>query len=422
MDYFEQLIAPVSTDTFFDEYWEKKPLHIARDDPGYYARIASPGEIDALIAAYSRRLGLGLTVIRSREAATRVEEYGAATPYDQEAVYRAFAAGATVRLKDLHRHLPGGQRLAADMTKHTSAEVGINMYLTPRESRAFDVHEDGHEVFIVQLQGTKHWRLYDDPTDLPNDYTVRGRMSLTAGPPSPAAYTRPRRETAGPPLAREVAVRQGDFLYVPRGHYHSAHTTDAYSLHFTVGAYPFTWHDAVVGALAEAFRSAPELRRALPVGLATGRHDAGRLSQEVVDAVSRSLDAESVRRAMDHIGERLVATTPTPLHGLIEDIERAHALCPDDRVGIRPHVLYRIQQKGERSMLSFNGRNVVFPLGADGLLDQLEGGEGVEISALCPALRPDIRLRFVRQLISLGFLAPVDIRAAGRREEAVVAA
>ena len=43
------LLHPVSLHTFFTEYWERKPLHIARGDAAYYGRLLSRTDVERII-------------------------------------------------------------------------------------------------------------------------------------------------------------------------------------------------------------------------------------------------------------------------------------------------------------------------------------------------------------------------------------
>ena len=46
LEVLEKLIYPVTIDTFFNEYWDKKTLHISRNDPTYFDSILSKQDID----------------------------------------------------------------------------------------------------------------------------------------------------------------------------------------------------------------------------------------------------------------------------------------------------------------------------------------------------------------------------------------
>ena len=52
-----------------------------------------------------------------------------------------------------------------DATNHFSR---LNLYMTPGFEKAFDVHFDTEDIFILQIQGTKQWYVYQNLKDLKN--------------------------------------------------------------------------------------------------------------------------------------------------------------------------------------------------------------------------------------------------------------
>ena len=51
-------------------------------------------------------------------------------------------------------------KLCATLQEFLGSFVGTNMYLTPPGTQGFAPHYDDVEVFIMQLEGKKRWRLY----------------------------------------------------------------------------------------------------------------------------------------------------------------------------------------------------------------------------------------------------------------------
>ena len=41
--------------------------------------------------------------------------------------------------------------------------VYANCYVTPENSQTAPAHADDRDVFVLQLEGEKHWTLYDAP-------------------------------------------------------------------------------------------------------------------------------------------------------------------------------------------------------------------------------------------------------------------
>ena len=55
-------------------------------------------------------------------------------------------------------------KLCATLQEFFGSFVGTNMYLTPPGTQGFAPHYDDVEVFILQLEGKKHWRVYEPRT------------------------------------------------------------------------------------------------------------------------------------------------------------------------------------------------------------------------------------------------------------------
>jgi ribosomal protein L16 Arg81 hydroxylase len=58
-----------------------------------------------------------------------------------------------------------------------------------------------------------------------------------------ARQVRQIKRDALPPLVKGLTLNPGQVLYIPRGAYHEALTSDSFSLHLTIGVFPDTWAD-----------------------------------------------------------------------------------------------------------------------------------------------------------------------------------
>ncbi|MEP4649347.1 MAG: cupin domain-containing protein, partial [Ilumatobacter sp.] len=125
---------------------------------------------------------------------------------DAGRVAELFAGGATVVAQSLHRTLDSTARFVALLSDEVSHPVQANAYLTPPRSQGLAPHVDRHDVFVVQLHGTKSW-------------TVDGMG--------------------------EIELRDGDVLYLPADTRHSAASTDETSLHLTIGILRVTYRSVV---------------------------------------------------------------------------------------------------------------------------------------------------------------------------------
>ena len=66
-----------------------------------------------------------------------------------------YRCGHTVVLQGLHHTNPHLARLANNLALTLDQPVQVNAYLSPASARGLDLHFDFHDVFVVQLGGSK---------------------------------------------------------------------------------------------------------------------------------------------------------------------------------------------------------------------------------------------------------------------------
>ena len=133
--------------------------------------------------------------------------------------------------------------------------VGANTYLTPPGTQGFAPHYDDVEVFMLQVEGRKRWKVYNpfEGDELP-------RTSSRNYHP---------KEIKGEPVIYEI-LEPGDMIYMPRGWIHQGEAlAGEHSLHVTISTnQKNAWADlleqAVPSALSAAISNDIEYRRGLP--------------------------------------------------------------------------------------------------------------------------------------------------------------
>jgi len=250
--------------------------------------------------------------------------------------------------------------------------VQANSYYTPRRSQGFAVHHDTHDVFVLQVAGEKHWRVYDPLWELPLKHQ---RYSKELG-------------EHGPPVF-ELTLRAGDTLYLPRGWLHDALTSDTDSLHLTVGVNAHTWVDAIRAALDEC-EDDVEFRRTVPAD--------GEAQADLLDRLAARLTrAEVARRAR----ARLVNSRRPIRDGQLEEVRALESITVDTALERRPTVIADL----DGTTLSFEGKHVSFPEHARDELEAIAADDEPFTAADLPGeLDGEGRLVLVRRLIREGFL------------------
>jgi len=168
---------------------------------------------------------------------------------DTDKVRELFSGGATIVLTSMHRYWPPLSRFCAELASVLSHRVQVNTYLTPAGSAGLEPHYDTHDVFVLQVHGTKRWRVSEGILESPLRHQYRKEDI------DESALTR----------VLECELAPGDNLYIPRGFVHSAETGSEGSLHLTVGILSYTWYD-LFKKISETAAEEPEFRRSLPLG------------------------------------------------------------------------------------------------------------------------------------------------------------
>ena len=255
-DPLQYLIGPIAGSEFFASFHEKLALHCTHGDALRYAELLSFDRIDEIIST-TELPPASVQMARSKPPITRSNFTFSNGNIDRGALIRHFQQGATIILPQLHLADELLAQFCNALEQRFSTPVQTNIYLTPPNSQGFNTHYDDHDVFIMQVAGRKHWKLYQKPISNP----YRGENFR------PGVYE------PGEPK-HEFLLEAGDCVYIPRGLMHDAIADgEAPSLHITVGMIGKNWADLMLEALSEVALREPEFRRSLPPGFAGSEFD-----------------------------------------------------------------------------------------------------------------------------------------------------
>jgi ribosomal protein L16 Arg81 hydroxylase len=390
---FPALLAPIAAEDFFRAHWERHPLHVTRADAHYYDSIISNADLERIISSADLRYP-AIQLARNgnylpAEAYTKAIKHGSeffnGVP-DLQQVQSEYRSGATVVLPALQRTWAPLRELCAQLEKDFSHPAHANAYLTPGDSPGFTPHYDTHEVFVLQIAGTKRWRIFPPPLHLPH----------RSQPFVPVGYVLPG------PIA-ELELKPGDLLYLPRGFVHAANTSRGHSAHITVGMTVYTWVELVAELIGSA-REMPELRTALPPGFAT-RDD---LKKTLRDGLIQCMD-QLRNSADDRLIESFVQKVRsgrTPPETTFQSEVRAIGLQTELKV---PEAgSYRVIMENRNAVLEFSGRKFVLPEKIRATVDDMCRRKSFRPAELSSPLDNEGRLTLARYLHGERFLSLVD--------------
>ena len=166
---FSSLISPHSTSTFYAAYNEKKPLHISRgDDPSAsHSPLLTKEGIVTLLSKHSLKYGVDVNVTNVVEGKRRTLDLLPSKPGDPPVVAKVedvmsnFESGCSVRLLCPQQFSEEVWEVCSILESEFGCMVGANAYLTPRGSQGFAPHYDDVDVFVLQQEGKKRWRIYE---------------------------------------------------------------------------------------------------------------------------------------------------------------------------------------------------------------------------------------------------------------------
>jgi ribosomal protein L16 Arg81 hydroxylase len=388
---FDWLIDPIVPSTFFAEFYEQKPLLIQRRQPSKFASLLSIDAVDRYLSTTTPYRPDVFLIDAARDLKADDYAFPNSEPpgrIDLPRAYQLFATGATISLSQLHERVAPLAALCRAVEKTFSSHFQTNVYLSPPNAQGFKTHFDSHDVFILQVSGAKLWTLYNTGIVLP----LRGQ-----------AFD-PEKHTPGPPT-REFTLHAGDLLYCPRGIYHSARSTDATSLHITLGLIGKTWADVMIEAVSAACLASPAFRANLPVGFANAEYDsrqAAAMFSALFDTLAREVQLAPILR---RLAEDFVTSRRPALYGCLQELKSTLSL--ESKVAPRPDLIYLLREEDEKIVLLFGASEISLPgFVREALISSLERGPFMVRDL--PQLDDEGKLVLVRRLLREGLLVRQD--------------
>ena len=195
---------------------------------------------------------------------------GTGNQVDVAKVESYLAQGFSLCVTRIDEYAPHLTALCDDIRARSCEQIKVGVIVTTGKEGAFKLHYDPEDLIILQVEGSKRWKIYGPAVAHP-----------VIGMPPPAA---PPEEA---PIFDEV-LHAGDFLFVPGGNWHRCENGPGRSVHLGFFFLPPTgWHfiKALTSELVtdEIFRT-PLTRLAGAEELATMEAD---FKLRAIDSINR---------------------------------------------------------------------------------------------------------------------------------------
>ena len=385
---FARLISPITVSSFLTQYYGQQELIINREEPAFYSQILSPDILDTLLLSSVPTRKQVLVVNAANDISDEQYSY-ADGAVDSAALHKLFQEGATISYRNMENCFEPVFAICRSVEQVLSCPIQANFYFTPATAQGLHTHHDTHDVFVLQVSGSKEWRTYDPRIRTP----LRGQ-----------SFYWEVNELPGTPV-HSFLLRAGDLFYCPRGVPHNAVATDEPSLHITLGVLARTWTDVMIEALAELALRDPEFRQALPAGYATTQD----LNLEAITTKFRMLANKFVTdgnplTVLSRFADEFVGTRRQYLPDQACYVKLSEQLTADSLVGSRPGLLYRITPRSDDVLVVSPRREMKFPLSVLPALRFAVHNSHFKITDLPGELHEHEKIILVKRLILEGLL------------------
>jgi len=391
---FRDLIDPLSPAEFFARVHGRESAHL----PGQASRFAglfSWAELNRLLdmttlwTDRSMKVVLDGRTLTPNEICRPVQSrdgHPAMRP-DADRVAAFLARGATVVLDLAERLSPGLAALTDVLESTLGAPASCNVYCSFKGHRGFPAHFDTMDVFALQIEGSKTWRLYEGRFEHPLETPGYNYPSLP----------RTHHEAAKGRIERELTLEPGHVLYLPKGRYHDALAASEASLHLSFGITEATGQD-LMATLIKSLPDDPLFRRSLPHFDDRQAHEAHlrRLGERLCELLAEP-DTSAQMRAQQR---RRALRDASPGFRLPDRAER-------QRYRVRV-IGVRARTEGGRTLLEVDDQRLALA-GEESAVARwvLERDRfaAEELEVAFPELDADVRARTLGALESLGLVA-----------------
>jgi bifunctional lysine-specific demethylase and histidyl-hydroxylase NO66 len=344
-------LVGLDRDQFAGQYWGQEPLlSPAADLPGGFTELLDANAIDELVS----KRGLRTPFLRlARDGTTLADKAftapggvgaGIADQVSDDRLLRLFADGSTLVLQALHRVWPPILEFCQKLAAELGHPVQANAYVTPPKNQGFSAHYDVHDVFVLQIEGEKRWRIHRPVLASP----------LRDQPWNDRRVDVEKRADEAPLM--EVLLKPGDCLYLPRGYLHAATALGGVSTHLTLGIHVWTRFALAQQLVRQALKTLaddPVMRASLPLGVDVSdsselRQDFDVVNALLTDAIEHA-DVDQVSESLLHDARSNQRAAPI---GPLKQLRDADAIAVDTQLVLRRHLAASLDHTGSRILVS----------------------------------------------------------------------
>ena len=369
---------------FLEEVWGRRALLSRAAAPEGFGDLLILDDVDRLLSSTSLRTPAFRLVKAGGQipeaAYTRSGTTGSrpvSGMADPSRVFALFRQGATIVLQGLHRYHEPVARFTRALELELGHSCQVNAYITPPGAQGLALHDDPHDVFVLQAFGRKAWEVHAAPGE---------------GQREPV---------------RSV-IESGDAIYMPRGTPHAASTQETLSGHLTVGVHVTTWRQL----LARAWHGVGDhvsLDDDVPAGWVRDPEAfASELSRRIMMVASTFGGIDTTELA-ERETIRFLSTRPSLLRGALVDELEVEAIDDETVMRRRDGAICELRTRGDRVLILLGDRRLEMPSWLEPALRRVALEASFRVGELAPEIGDAAsRAVLARRLVREGLLRPSD--------------
>lgn len=385
---FANLISPLSVQEFFQEYWEKKLLHLERNQADFYDHIFNVNVLDDYlqredISPLGFRLAIKGEYLENRKWTKDIKllDGSIKNVVNPEKAFENFYEGATIIINAAQSGIPYLAESCRILEQEFKFCLQSNIYITPPNSQGFAWHYDLHDILSLQIKGNKTWRIFESEEQL---------------------STRLRPIPQKPELIREIKMQEGNFLYLPRGTIHEAYTSESPSIHLNFSFKPRYGYHLLQEIADIAEREYVFFRKTIPNGFASDEEKKkyiAKFAEQTYELFEKHKSEELLERQY----EKFVENQQFNLQGRFNDLLQLENLTVDSVVSRRTGMELSIKNNENGDVKIKFGRNeIIIPRFIDSeIFFQTDTFTAKDIKGL---ITEKNKLELIKEFLRRGFL------------------
>ncbi|MEQ8910233.1 MAG: cupin domain-containing protein [Vicingaceae bacterium] len=381
---FKDLLGSYSVETFLKKNWGKTWLHLDRQ----YAPCAnSPLSIELLDNYFTNaRLRYPWVKLVKQGSEIPLKEYRneklskVTELIDNDKLFGFLDQGASLVSNSIDKSFGPIGLYCRALEKELSVKVWANLYVSPPKSRGFGIHQDTHDVMVIQLAGTKNWHIYP--------------REENHGPRKPGPDDIPE---------AEFQLKENELLYLPKNYPHMAFATDdSPSVHLSLGLEGLFWSD-LVNQFAKKVNQDPDFSQRIPIPL-----EGEKAYQQFKECFySKWKDWNEKLNPTELLNELNTAVnhqTNAQMEGRVSDWLGLNEIDENSYLKKRAYVAHSLENQGKEVILRFQNKKLNFPFFIAPLLEALLKEEAFQLKKIAVEQTEKERIAVAKMLIKKGIL------------------